>query len=210
MAGRLLIVASGTEPYRIDSWTSATALELKTNYAQSTAANQSYSIVQDEYNLASDFNGIVAKSVIVDGQGLPLEFKTETEWDDEFTGSTGMGTPLYYGLPGISSAGVQQIAFRGYYPDTAIGCSYKYYRIVGDLGSDETASCYITSYVQGGDNALILGALWLLMESEKEAWGAQDKQAAKDDYLRAVNSMWANNSIPTEDYEDKIDMSWVG
>ena len=104
MVGRLLIVSGGTIPYRITSFTSATIITLETPYLGSTATNQSYSIVQDNYALASDFNGIIKDTAKVDGE-LPLDFLSETEFEDTFFNSVRIGTPLYYGFPGMVGSG---------------------------------------------------------------------------------------------------------
>lgn len=200
MVERLLIVNGGSEPYRIKTYTDTDNIVLETPYMQSDASAQSYSIVQDKYSLASDFNGMVQHSVKPDGE-LPLEFRTESAFSDEFPNSTNIGTPLYYGLPEMNSSGVRQIWFREDYPETAMGIQYQYYKMLSDLSADGDIS--LIGYVQGGDNALLLTAIWQLKEVSGE-FGLDERRAAKQDADQAISIMWSNAQNMTEDYHPDL------
>lgn len=196
----VLIVSSGTEPYRIKTRTDGDNIVLETPYLGDTDANASYSIVYDKYTLPLTFNGIVKGSVIIDGRGQPLTYISNPQFKKQYPKSINIGTPDYYLIGDVIKSGTdigkREIAFRAGYPETVMGVNYTYYQTVDDLSSDSDIS--IIGYMSGGDNALLLASIWQMKEVGEE-YDMNERQAAKKDADAAIGQMWANDLTVTED-----------
>lgn len=195
-----LIVDGGTEPYRIKTYTDANTLALETPYLGDTDTDADYTIVYDKYVLPSAFNGIVKGSVIIDGQGEPLNYISNPQFKRQYPQSTAIGTPDYYLLGDVVKSGTdigkREIMFKESYPETAMGINYTYYTTVDDLSSDSDIS--IIGYMSGGDNAILLTSIWQMKEVGEE-YSLQERQVAQGEADKAIGQMWANDLTSTED-----------
>jgi hypothetical protein len=105
MAGRKFKCTDDTAYYRIDSVTDGTHLELETAYAESAnAVAETYEIYQDEYSLASDFDGFKTRMHDLRNNKL-LDHRAVEAGENVYIISTGTGSPDMVVPIGVDSDG---------------------------------------------------------------------------------------------------------
>lgn len=124
VAGRKIALALGGPYYRILTRDSATQVTLTENYAEATVSGASYTIFQDEYDLAATTHSIEAVWPMED-ESAPLVWAEQNRLEPLWALGVSTGTPAAWGLAAQTTPNTPRVRILPV-PDAAYRIVFRY------------------------------------------------------------------------------------
>lgn len=178
VAGRKFALSLSGPWYRISTRDSATQVTLARNYEEPTASAQTYTIFQDEYDLATDVDVSSAMTILY-GTSNKVELKTQAEMDAVLVPGA-RGRPWCYCMVTPTTAGTRRIRFYPV-PDAVYAFRSLYLRAWTDLSADADAHAFDDTR----ERLLLLGAA---LDGQRMADGKAITSEAE--WMHLVDENW--------------------
>lgn len=154
MAGRRFALSYNGPFYEISDYVSTTELTLSEEYAEDTAAGETYIVYQDRYSLASDCQKLETVRIQKSGYEAPSPVNRGTLDEIEYLPGSA-GTPTMWAYDGLDSSGYVRIIVRPV-PSAVLRIHYRYRKVWTDLSGDSD----LPVIAEPRRNLIIEHALW--------------------------------------------------
>lgn len=178
MAGRKFALSLSGPWYRITSRDSDTQLTLARVYQETTASGSTYTVFQDEYDLASDVDVSSALTILY-GTDNALTLSTQADLDNRLVPGA-RGRPTHYAMVVPTTAGTRRVRFFPV-PDAVYAFRSLYLKEWTDLSADGDAHGFDASR----ERLLLLGAA---VDGQRMADGKEI--ISESEWLHLVDENW--------------------
>lgn len=186
MVGRKIALAVGSPYYRIATRVSDTEITIADAYAETTAAASTYSIYQDEYNLAATTHSIENAQVMRESWVGPFSMYEQRAFEDSVFAGASSSPPVAGCVCTSTTAGTPRVRVTPV-PDGIYRISFRYLKTWTDLSAD--GDLFTASLPVDVEEMIVDRAIRWAPKVE-----GSRRVMTDDEFRRALALIWSNHS----------------